>query len=383
MRAVPGVGSAGRSEPGARARLISLVGLLAASVVSGCGEDAEAVRVIAKQRPTAVGEDFRWNASTAERFGLRAPGGAAPRVAAGPHWETPEGWVELPPRSMRDANFLVAGDERAECYLTVLAGDGGGLAANVNRWRSQMSLAPLSDEGLAALPRVRFLGAEAFQVDFEGSWTGMGGDRSAEDYRLVGLLQFASDAARFLKMVGPKSVLDGELEAFQALAASFHDGASHDHAAQEVPAPAPSFLRWTEPDGWRREAQRPMREVSFQFGEAEAPGECYVSVLGGRAGGELANANRWYEQMGQPPLSEAEFADLPRIPMLGTQGTLVEVTGAYQGMQGPGLPEAALIGVICPLEERAVFVKMVGPMRSVQGERSAFLEFCESLEFGE
>ena len=80
-------------------------------------------------------------------------------------------------------------------------------------------------------------------------------------------------------------------------------------------------------------------------------------------------------------------ASLQTAMLIGVLGIFVLLSFQFRSYSQPlivmlAIP-FALIGVICPLEERAVFVKMVGPMRSVQGERSAFLEFCESLEFGE
>ena len=39
-----------------------------------------------------------------------------------------------------------------------------------------------------------------------------------------------------------------------------------------------------------------------------------------------------------------------------------------------------LLAVACFLEDRAVFVKMLGPVQEVRDERPRFVAFCESLK---
>ena len=84
---------------------------------------------------------------------------------------------------MRVANFNPAGDERAECYLTMLSGDAGGLGPNVNRWRAQLGLAPLAPRELEALPHKPLLGRDAVFIDFAGTWQGMSGKESRDHWR--------------------------------------------------------------------------------------------------------------------------------------------------------------------------------------------------------
>jgi hypothetical protein len=40
-----------------------------------------------------------------------------------------------------------------------------------------------------------------------------------------------------------------------------------------------------------------------------------------------------------------------------------------------------MLGLICPLPERTLFVKLVGPAATVRAERERFEEFCRSLRF--
>ena len=350
---------------------------------TGCDAGPRGAESFGEARPLmADDEPVRLGVSTAERFGYapaepRDGGDEAGGLAQG-SWSVPDGWVEVPPTAMRSPNFLVAGDPDAQCYLTSLAGDGGGLESNVNRWRSQMSLAPVSAAEIGQLPRVPFLGGVATFLDLEGNWTGMSGDESGEDYRLVGLLLVEPTGSHFLKMIGPQAILAGELEAFEELAASL--GNPEDViASQETQSDSAGGITWSAPAGWARGPERSMRAVTY-FVDPQGEAECYVTLLGGDGGGAEANIMRWVAQMGATPLTSEQLANLERVPMLGTEGLLVEADGSYQGMNGENIEGARLLGTVCLLPNRAVFVKLIGPRAIVDGAREDFIAFCESLK---
>ena len=384
---------------------LALAGLLLLGSL-GCDEGGSRERELGPSREVEpVGRKIQWDASPAERHGISAEDfagamGGASTTAGAPapdamaeeslHWTLPPGWVERPPAPFRDANFLVAGDPRAECYLTTLGGDAGGMDANINRWRGQLSLPPLGPAEIAELPRVPWLGGDAVLVDIEGKWTGMTGDEAADDWRLVGLLRIDPSASSFLKMVGPADVIGGQIGAFRALADSFHLGREGDHAVPEAAPPASSApggdaaadtqstaaLSWRAPAGWTRGPAKPMREVTYLSGEGHAV-ECSVTVFSGTGGGLLANVNRWCGQMGAPTLTDADVAALERVPVAGAEGVLVRLE------RGDGATADAsaerLLGVVALLPERSLFVKMTGPRDAVDGQRAALLEFCASL----
>lgn len=394
-----------------------LVLALALSGLAACSSrESESGSFGAAQTYQPIGRDIRWGASSSERFGTSSRNfalGESGPAKVGLSYTTPPGWSELPAAQFRDVNFRVAGDASSECYLSTLGGEGGGLAANVNRWRKQMSLDALSAEAVAALPQVDWLGKRAVAVDFTGTWTGMSGDHKAEGWRLVGYLLVEPAQSRFLKMTGPAEVLDLEIENFRALAASFRAGGApanegpSDGAAQgngELPAGHPpisdapggdaaagassaaavqpgnrsaSGYEWTPPEGWKRGPEKSMREITYLVGDG-AEAECYVTVLGGSGGGMLANINRWCGQMGHTPLTESDLAKLERITMLGTQATLVELErdGSSSGSA------EYLLGAVCLLPEHSVFVKMTGPRALLVQERAAFQAFCKSARNG-
>src|SRR5436190_3720919 len=110
-------------------------------------------------------------------------------------WDTPAGWKEAPSDAasgmagMRLINLSFGPNGEGECYLSAMPGAAGGLAANVNRWRAQMSLAPMTDEELAKLPTRQLFGHDATFVSFEGDFKGMGAAEAKTGYRLIGLVE--------------------------------------------------------------------------------------------------------------------------------------------------------------------------------------------------
>ncbi len=364
-------------------------------LLAGCG-DAGGPRDIQETRRVRGDAAGVVRASdSAHRFGYETQIQAGTSQAGGAlEWQLPPGWRELPPTPMRTANFDVVPD--VECYLTVLPGGGGGLAANLNRWRRQMSLPPHTDTEITALPERNVLGGDAHYVEYEGTYVGMDGSVQRPRFLLVGIALEHAGQGIFLKMVGPADVVRGQIAAFDALCASLRmnsddaaahaglqsdgaestDGRASARADVGIPSTDSAGLDWTAPLGWNRGPTSPMRLISFTIGKAT---ECYVTVLEGAAGGLEANVNRWRQQMGQPPLDAVALAALPAVPMLGSTGRLVQIRGDFTGMDGVTRDGFMLIGALCEMRGQSVFVKMTGPEAEVRTELSRFEAFCRSL----
>jgi len=379
-----------------RAWAAALVG--ATSLLVACGSNQESGWSEAK---IVEPQGTRIGVSTAERFGMRPMGpvtGSAAAPADAFQFTLPPGWVDLKPTSMRLVNVGLADDASVECSLTLLGGDGGGLAANVDRWRAQLGLGPLSAGEHEDLPAATLLGKPAVRFDATGTYTGMGGP-ARENFRMIGLLSVAAEGSGFLKFTGPAEVLERESANFDTFAASLRaasapsasDSAASASAATPAAAGAPETagansrdgLVWESPAGWQRGPDRSMRTVTYFSG----PGgevECYVAVLGGDGGGLKSNLDRWRQQMGAAPLTAAELAALERIPSLGGDAVLIEVPGSYRGMSNEQVEDALMLGAMA-LEsvggapERAVFVKLIGPRNLAEAERASFRQFVASL----
>ncbi|MDP6613824.1 MAG: hypothetical protein QF835_02250 [Candidatus Marinimicrobia bacterium] len=66
-------------------------------------------------------------------------------------WEKPDSWIPSQGSSMRIASFDVPfSTGMGDLSVMELGGDGGGLVANVNRWRGQIGLEPLEESEIRA-----------------------------------------------------------------------------------------------------------------------------------------------------------------------------------------------------------------------------------------
>ena len=321
------------------------------------------------------------DADLSQRFGARR---ATQETSSTPElkYDLPKGWTELPVTSMRRMNLRIAGDPQTECYLTVFQG-GGSLRDNIDRWCQQMGKDPLPDDEVAALPKAQLLGMEGVRVEIDGNFDGGMSSAAVEDARMIVYVLPLGGATVFLKATGPRELLITEAAALTQFVEglSLAQSPPAQSAAQSTAqAPTSSPLTWDIPEGWTTLGKKPMREVTFVAG-TEA--RCWITILGGDGGGTLANVNRWRNEMGQPPLNEADLETLPKVPMLNGQAYVVEATGSYSSMGSTAEDDWAMIGLIRNLSGRAIFIKLVGPNDEVEAARSALEFLAQSLKESE
>ncbi|MBX3360308.1 MAG: hypothetical protein KF912_15200 [Phycisphaeraceae bacterium] len=102
-------------------------------------------------------------------------------------------------------------------------------------------------------------------------------------------------------------------------------------------APAPEASRsdnwpWRAPAAWRHvPGERPMRLATYEMQGPSGPIEVAISRFPGDVGGMLANVNRWRGQVGLPPTTESELADMIE-PFENDRfsGSLLHIEGAEQ-----------------------------------------------------
>jgi hypothetical protein len=366
--------------------------LVAATVLflSACGPASDEPQPIPIVREAPKDELRPRKLSAAERLGATMRAGMAQPATPALAYTLPEGWEDLPVSQFRQVNLRVAGNPKAECYVTILPGAAGGLLDNVNRWRQQMNLEPTTEAELSQSPHLPLLGEDALLVTLEGTFGGMQGDQALENYKMVALVQTSAGESIFVKMTGPKAVLDQEMGRFEEFVASLHRHGSHGHeaGADETAAAAPAEatlaadLHWHPADHWQLAPAQPMRMATYTIG-AGGETEVVLSSLPGDAGGIESNINRWRSQMGQAPLTAEEIGSLPRLTILGTPSPLVKIQGDYAGMgEGPVQAGYTMLAALCPLETQTIFVKMIGPEATVSGEIEHFVAFCESIHAG-
>jgi hypothetical protein len=154
-----------------------------------------------------------------------APHSVAQAHQAPIQWQLPKGWEQLPPGEMRVGDFRIRGTNSAlaEMMITPLAGRAGSDLANVNRWRGQVGLAPISEEQLVTNSESVEIGRESARL-FD--MTGVSGDD--EKTRILAVIYRRGETSWFFKMLGNAALVENEKGTFKEFlkAVSFSDVAT-------------------------------------------------------------------------------------------------------------------------------------------------------------
>lgn len=189
----------------------SVSALLAATLVLvGC-KDREIVSYKAPKDPPpampgAAGMPASTNAGGSDMASTAVPTGSNDVT-----WQAPSHWTEKPTSAMRKGSYAVKGDKGGEADLSITAfpGNTGGLGANLNRWRSQLGLPPLSEAELnRAIEHVDVNDLHLEFVDFVGTAKG-------EATRTIGAVLARPEETWFFKLMGPDAVVAAEKPAFR------------------------------------------------------------------------------------------------------------------------------------------------------------------------
>jgi len=140
---------------------------------------------------------------------------AAPE--ARPHditWTTPSGWKEQAPSSFRVGSFTLTGvnGQSADVSVIPLSGQAGGDLANINRWRGQINLSPLTQADLPKESRsISPHGQPMLLVDFLST------ERLIDNKfkkRLIAAIYKQGDRSWFFKMAGEEATVEAAKPVF-------------------------------------------------------------------------------------------------------------------------------------------------------------------------
>jgi hypothetical protein len=162
-------------------------------------------------------------------LGLGAEGPTQTIDAGGLTFQAPAGWKSNPPSSsMRRAELKVApvdGDkEPADLVVFAFAGDGGGVDANVQRWRSQFRDADGNQPRIESRT-VKGKNVEVTRVETAGHYfpsplPGRPKEPDRPHYHLLGAIVLTPTTGYFLKMIGPEKTMVAARDDFDQLIAS-------------------------------------------------------------------------------------------------------------------------------------------------------------------
>lgn len=136
--------------------------------------------------------------------------------AEGPNWQIPSHWKEGPQKPMVVRNWDIQGegDKTANVAINFFEKEAGGLVENVNRWRGQLSLAPMSEKEAREATKTLETSdgqSQAIYVDFTGK------NRSGLPARMIAAVVSQDGAAWYYKIVGDNAVVEREKTAFLKL----------------------------------------------------------------------------------------------------------------------------------------------------------------------
>lgn len=144
-------------------------------------------------------------------------------------WETPVGWIEVPPTSsMRKAQYRIPGPGGdGECVVFYFGpGQGGDAMSNAKRWASQFRQADgRPSEEVMKTRHLDEAGVHVLLVEVTGTYEGgmtMTGVAAEPrpGWMLLGAIAEGPDANWFFKFTGPEATVKAQRDAFETMVRS-------------------------------------------------------------------------------------------------------------------------------------------------------------------
>lgn len=249
-----------------------------------------------------------------------------------PRWKLPEGWTqERSAGGMRFATIRIPTEPALE--MSVMPLPTTDVLENVNRWRRQVSLPPISPDQLE--------------------------DEMVE-------VPTADTVAMFFNLLGKKSAGGG-------MQAPFAGGQSQPPPRRRQPA-APELPSHDVPEGWEKIPSRTIELETFQVkGEGNNAAKVTTIRMGPlREELLLANINRWRGQVKLEPIAQNQVPGaFSPIKAGDRQGRYLKLEGAEEAM------------LIAILEEGGAtwYFKMLGDAPLVMDQEAKFKNFVQSVRF--
>lgn len=289
-------------------------------------------------------------------------------------WQAPADWKPEKAGQFLTASYSLPSGGRVT--VSKLAGDGGGLAANINRWRGQVGLKPLAEKDVAG-QALKIADSDAVMQLFN-----LTSENSAADADgiFAGVLPLKTETWYF-KFTGPVGVLRKTETVFAEFLRSVRI------AGTQKPTPpfAPESnnekkINVTPPDGWTPSEGSSMRAASFRVdGPDNTSADVSVVPIPGESGSILDNVNRWRSQLKLAPLASADD------PALGKkEDTPVgEIFVSHIISSEPILngKHAAIGSAIIKRPGMTWFYKITGDASLVQANLEKFGTFVRSTRF--
>jgi hypothetical protein len=347
---------------------------LVAALLASCEKNSEIKVYRISKAPLEESAPQQQDAMPTNTAAPRMPG-ALPS-AADTAVATPPNWEAQPLSQMRQASFLVKGDNGAVADISFvsLGSAAGNVLENVNRWLGQLGQPPITEQKLGEIAqRLHTSLGDVAIVDLAGLPDNAD---PARDGRIIAGMVSTANATLFFKMRGNADLTEAQKGDFIKWVAAVCSAQTQTGPTQMAAAPQTASappIKWRTPEGWTEVPPSSMRYASFSA-SAEGGGKIDISVVTflGDGGSDADNVNRWRGQMGLAPV-DANAVTSQVIPVKTEDATFTttDIAGA----------KTRTIAAWTRRDGRVWFFKATGPNAAVEKEKSNFVKFIESVRF--
>src|SRR5262245_40851594 len=238
---------------------------LSAALFVGCEKNSEIKVYRVSKAPLEQSVPQQQDAMPTNTTAPRMPGGLPPPTQTAV--TTPPNWEAQPLSQMRQASFLVKGDNGAvaDVSFVSLGSAAGNVLENVNRWLGQLGQPPITEEKLGEMAqRLHTSLGDMTVVDLAGLPNNAD---PARDGRIIAAIMTTSDATLFFKMRGNADLTEAQKGDFMKWVAAVCDAQTRTGSSQAAAVPqqtdSTSQIKWTRPEGWAEVPPSSMRYASF------------------------------------------------------------------------------------------------------------------------
>ncbi len=333
---------------------IIYLGLCSVLLVS-CEKNSEIKVYRVSKAPLEQSAPQQQDAMPTNTTAPRMPAGLPP--TADTAVTTPPNWEAQPLSQMRQASFLVKGDNGAvaDVSFVSLGSAAGNILENVNRWLGQLGQPPITEQKLGEIAqRLHTSLGDVTIIDLAGLPDNAD---PARDGRIIAAMVTTVNATLFFKMRGNADLAEAQSQMAAA-------------APQTTSAPP---IKWKIPEGWTEVPPSSLRYASFSA-PADVGSKIDISVVTfpGDGGSDADNINRWRGQMGLAPVDANAVTS--QVAPLKTEDTTFSTTDIAGD-------KTRTVAAWTRRDGRVWFFKATGPNAAIEKEKPNFVKFIESVRF--
>jgi hypothetical protein len=359
---------------------LSVLGFLVCAalliMIAACDRSDQQIKVYrVSKAPLEESAPQQQNAMPTNAGSPAAPHGMPPVTST--TLTTPPNWEPQPLSQMRQASFLVKGDNGAAADISFvsLGAAAGNVLDNVNRWLDQLGQPPITEQKLGDITqRLTTSLGEATIVDLAGLPKEAD---PARDGRIIAAITTTGNSTLFFKMRGNAELTEAQKSDFIKWVAAVCNAQMETRSPQMAAMPrretGAAQIKWKTPEGWTEVPPSSMRYASFSASNGNG-GKIDISIVTfpGDGGSDADNVNRWRQQIGLPPVDgSALTSQVAPLKTVDTTFLTTDIAGA----------NVRTIAAWTRRDGRAWFFKATGPNAAVEKEKPIFVKFIESVRF--